>query len=65
MLGFESYERLGQRVHAHFPPLRRNQAKSVARFCPQVAEWVPDMFQNFYLVKNHKIAHNSTAVEAR
>jgi len=26
---------------------------------PQVAAWVPNMFNNFYSVKNHKIANNS------
>jgi hypothetical protein len=40
-----------------------NLAKSAARF-RQVATWVPDMFGNFYLVKNHKIAHNSTTTKA-
>jgi hypothetical protein len=29
------------------------------------AAWVPDMFHNFYLVKNHKIAKNSAATKAR
>ncbi len=27
--------------------------------------WVPDMFYNFYLAKNHKIAKNSTTTNAR
>jgi len=26
---------------------------------------VPDMFYNFYLVKNHKVANNSTNTKAR
>jgi hypothetical protein len=30
-----------------------------------MAAWVPDMFCNFYLVKNHKIANNSRTTEAR
>jgi hypothetical protein len=30
-----------------------------------VAALVPAMFCNFYLVKNHKIAHNSATTEAR
>ncbi len=30
----------------------------------QVAAWVPDMFCNFYLVKNHKIAKTSTITKA-
>ncbi len=32
-----------------------NEGKSAASFCHQVAAWFPDMFCNFYLVKNHKI----------
>ncbi len=36
------------------------KGKSPASFSHQVAEWFPDMFCNFYLVKNHKIAKNST-----
>jgi len=31
----------------------------------QVAAWVPDMFCNFYFMKNHKIAKNSTTTKAR
>ncbi len=43
-----------------------NEGKSAASFCHQVAEWFPDMFYNFYLVKNNKIAkNNSTTTEAR
>jgi hypothetical protein len=30
-----------------------------------VAAWVPDMFSNFYLLKNNKIAENSTTAKAR
>jgi hypothetical protein len=33
-----------------------NEGKSAASFCHQVAAWLPDMFCNFYKVKNHKIA---------
>jgi len=40
------------------------EGKSAASFCRQGAAWVPDMFSNF-LVKNHKIAKNSTATKAR
>jgi hypothetical protein len=29
-----------------------------------VAAWFPDMFCNFYFVKNHEIAKNSTTTEA-
>jgi hypothetical protein len=30
-----------------------------------VAAWFPDMFHNFYKVKNHKIAKNSATTKAR
>ncbi len=30
-----------------------------------MAAWVSDMFCNFYLMKNHKIAINSTTAKAR
>ncbi len=30
-----------------------------------MAAWVPDMFCNFYLVKNYKIDNNSVTTEAR
>ncbi len=39
--------------------------KSTANFCRQVAAWDPATFLIFYLVKNHKIAKNSTTIEAR
>jgi hypothetical protein len=42
-----------------------NQGKQGARVCRQVAAWVPDMFRNIYLVKNHRIANNSTTTKAR
>jgi hypothetical protein len=42
-----------------------NEGKSAASFCRQVAAWVPEMFCNFYLAKNHKIAENSTTTKAR
>jgi len=38
---------------------------SAASFCHQVAALVPDMFWNFYLVKNNKIANNSAITQAR
>ncbi len=31
----------------------------------QLAAWVPDMLSDFYLVKNPKIANNSTATKAK
>jgi hypothetical protein len=36
------------------------KGKSAASFCHQVATWVQNIFWKFYLVKNHKIAKNST-----
>jgi len=42
------------------------EGKSAASFCCQVAAWSPDMFGNFYFVKNKKkIAKNSTNPKAR
>jgi hypothetical protein len=40
-----------------------NEGKSAASFCHQVAAWAPDIFCNFYLLKNHKIAKNSSTVK--
>ncbi len=42
-----------------------NEGKSLASFCHRVAAWFPDVIYNFYLVKNHKIAKNSTSPQAR
>ncbi len=42
-----------------------NEGESAVSFCWQVAALFPDMFCNFYLVKSHKIAKNSTATKAR
>jgi hypothetical protein len=42
-----------------------NDGKSAASFCHQVASCFPDMFCNFYLVKNHQIAKNATTTKAR
>jgi len=39
-----------------------NKRESAASFCCQVAEWFPDMFCNFYLVKIHKSAKNSAQI---
>ncbi len=41
-----------------------NEGKSAASFCRKVAALVTDMFGNFYLVKNHKIADKSATTEA-
>jgi hypothetical protein len=38
---------------------------SAASFCCQVVASIPHMFRNLYSVKNHKIANNSTANEAK
>jgi len=45
--------------------MSNNEGESTAIFYCQVAAWVPDMFCNFCLVKNHKIANNSATAEAR
>jgi hypothetical protein len=42
-----------------------NVGKSAASFCCQVAAWFPDMFCNFYLVKNHKTAKKSAITKAK
>ncbi len=42
-----------------------NEGESAASFCRQATAWVPDMFCNCYLVKNHKITNNSGTTEAR
>ncbi len=44
--------------------IKRNEGESATSFCRQVAELSPDMFCNFYLVKNHKIGINSTTTKA-
>jgi hypothetical protein len=49
----------------NIPKLYFNEGKSAASFCCQVAAWLPDMFCNFYIVKNHNIAKNLTATKAR
>jgi hypothetical protein len=41
-----------------------NEDKSATSFCCQVAASVPDVFCNFYFVKNCKFANNSTATKA-
>ncbi len=41
-----------------------NEGKSAVSFCRQVAALVPDMFYNFYFVKNHKNFNNSATTEA-
>ncbi len=42
-----------------------NWEKSAASFCCQVAALGPDMFFNFYLVKNFKITYNPITTEGR
>jgi len=42
-----------------------NEGKSAASFCHQMAAaWFPDMFCNFYFVKNHKKPKNSITTKA-
>jgi hypothetical protein len=52
------------RINLYSRPVRQtatsNEGISAASFCHQVAAWFPDMFSNFYLVKNHKIAKKNT-----
>ncbi len=40
-----------------------NEGISAPSFCCQAAAWVTNMFCNIYLVKNHKIANNSTTTK--
>ncbi len=42
-----------------------NEGISAASFCHQVAALVPDLFCNFCLEKNYKIANSSANIEAR
>ncbi len=42
-----------------------NEGISAASFYHKLAVLVPDMFCNFYFVKNHKIANNSATTGAR
>ncbi len=42
--------------------LRQNEEKSAATLCYQVATKVKDMCHNFYIMKNHKTAINSTTM---
>ncbi len=42
-----------------------NEEKSAASFCRPLAAWFPDMFSNFYVVKNHKFAKNSMTAKSR
>jgi hypothetical protein len=54
---------LDQPLYYHI--LLINEGESASNFCCQVVDLVPDMFCNFYSVKNHKIANNSATTEAR
>jgi hypothetical protein len=42
-----------------------NEGKSAESLYHQVAACAPDMFWNFYLIKNYKIANNSKNVKSR
>ncbi len=48
-----------------FTVCKPNYGKSGAGFCHQVAAWVPEMFCNFYLLKNHTNVNSSAIVKAR
>jgi hypothetical protein len=58
-----SFTRFLRGNHKDFYQCIANVAKSAAIFICQVAAWVPDMICNFYLIKNFKIAKNSTTNE--
>jgi hypothetical protein len=59
---FENLEICSLKIH-HIQMF--NEVIIAASFCLQVAAWVSDVFCNFYLLKNHKIADNSTTPKAR
>jgi hypothetical protein len=42
-----------------------NVGKSAVSFCHQLTAWVPDMFCNFYLVKNPEIANSSKTTKGK
>jgi hypothetical protein len=42
-----------------------NWGKSTTSVCQQVAALVPEMFNNFYLMKNHQIPKHSATIKAR
>ncbi len=44
---------------------RGSMGISAASFCHEVVALVPDMFCNFYIVKNHKIDKDKATTEAR
>ncbi len=48
-----------------FALIHGNEGILAASYCHLVAALVPDMFCNFYVVKNHKIVNNSSTAEAR
>jgi hypothetical protein len=54
---------VGKDVTCSSAPL--NKGKSALSFCHQMAAAFPDMFCKFYLLKNHKMAKNSTTAKAR
>jgi hypothetical protein len=45
--------------------LKTIRVKSAASFWHLVEAWVRDMFRNFYLVKDHKIADGLATTEVR
>jgi hypothetical protein len=47
------------------PLVTLDRGPKLASFCQQMAAWFPDMFHNFYLGKNNKIAKNLMSTKAR
>jgi hypothetical protein len=56
------FNRLGYDQYFSVLQMRGNQ---LPVFCHQAAAQVPDRFCNFYLVKNQRIAKNTTTSKAR
>jgi hypothetical protein len=52
-------------IHKNFKNVLFHQDILAASFYHQVAACAQDLFCNFYFVKHHKIANNSTTTEAR
>jgi hypothetical protein len=57
--------RIGQKQKKYKLVSIINERKSAASFCHWVAALVSDMFCNFYVVKNHKMATYSATMKAR
>ncbi len=50
---------------SHYYKFCKEFVSQLGQISCQVAAWVPDIFCNFYFVKNHKIANNSATTKAR